>query len=112
MVVYSEAPWARDFTSDKPTLLVCWWCTVFAATIISFRVSGRYIRSEKLFTEDWIALACVIPLFIRMGCVQLVLVDGTNNATAPIGGWTEDEINRRIMGSKIVLAILVFYAAT
>lgn len=112
MGMYSEAPPYRTFTQDKPTLLVCWWCTLFATTIVLFRVCGRYIRTEKLFREDWLAFACVIPLFIRMALVQVIVLYGTNNSLAPAGGWSETELRHRVIGSKLVLASRIFYAAT
>jgi len=110
MTLYSAPPPARAFRADKPTLLVCWWCTIFAAVIILFRVCGRYIRTEKLFKEDKLAFACMIPLFIRMALVHLVLLYGTNNAVAT--GLSPEQIYHRSVGSKIVLASRVFYAAT
>jgi hypothetical protein len=108
--IYSSPPPSRTFKDDKPTLLVCWWCTSFAATVILFRVTGRYIRTEKLFKEDWLAFACLIPLFIRMGFVHLVLQYGTNNMQTD--GVSDDIIQQRITGSRLVLASRIFYAAT
>jgi hypothetical protein len=110
MSLYSPPPPARSFKDDKPTLLVCWWCTLFAAVIILFRVTGRFIRSEKLFKEDWLAFATLIPLAIRMGLVHAILIYGTNNAVTT--GLSADEISKRITGSKLVLASRIFYAAT
>ncbi|TQS34459.1 hypothetical protein Golomagni_05157 [Golovinomyces magnicellulatus] len=110
MSIYSEPPKARTFREDNATLLVCWWCTIFAMFIILFRVSGRFIRSEKLFREDWIAFACIIPLISRMVLVHCVLYFGTNNAYVP--NITNLEINSRSMGSKMVLVSRILYAAT
>ncbi|APA09108.1 hypothetical protein SS1G_03001 [Sclerotinia sclerotiorum 1980 UF-70] len=110
MTIYSTPPPARSFYDDKPTLLVCWWCTLFSAVIILFRVCGRYIRTEKLFKEDWLALACLIPLFCRMALVHVVLLFGTNNAI--IEDFSERALYRRAIGSKLVLVSRIFYAAT
>lgn len=110
MTLYSAPPAARIFLDDKPTLLVSWWCSLFAATVIIFRICGRYIRTEKLFTEDWIAFLCLIPLFIRMGLVHVVLLYGTNNVIAD--GLSDLEVQHRQIGSKLVLASRIFYAAT
>jgi hypothetical protein len=110
MTLYSAPPPARDFHHDKPTLLVCWWCTCFAAVIILFRVCGRYIRTERLFREDWIAFACLIPLFARMALVHVILLYGTNNTV--LTGLSELSVHRRILGSKLVLVSRIFYAAT
>ncbi len=110
MTLYSSPPPSRTFRDDKPTLLVCWWCTSFATAVILFRVAGRYIRTEKLFKEDWIAFACLIPLFIRMGFVHIVLLYGTNNMLTD--GISDDIIAQRVIGSRLVLGSRIFYAAT
>lgn len=110
MSIYTAAPTARTFRQDKPTLLVAWWCTLFAAVIILFRVAGRYVRSERLFREDKLAFATLIPLFIRMAFVHVVLLYGTNNAE--LDGLSKLSIEHRAIGSRLVLASRVFYAAT
>ncbi|KAI9642395.1 hypothetical protein NHQ30_009199 [Ciborinia camelliae] len=110
MTIYTSAPPARSFYDDKPTLLVCWWCTLFSAVIILFRVCGRYIRTEKLFKEDWLALACLVPLFARMALVHVILLFGTNNAV--IVDFSETALRRRAIGSRLVLVSRIFYAAT
>lgn len=78
--------------------------------IILFRVAGRVIRTEKLFKEDKLAFACLIPLFGRMALVHVILLYGTNNVITT--GLTDEDIHRRMIGSKLVLASRVFYAAT
>jgi len=78
--------------------------------IILFRVCGRYIRTEKLFKEDWLAFACMIPLLGRMALVHVILLYGTNNAITT--GLTAEEIRHRTIGSRLVLASRIFYAAT
>ncbi|CZT09997.1 related to integral membrane protein PTH11 [Rhynchosporium agropyri] len=110
MSIYSSAPAARAFRDDKATLLVCWWCTIFAAVIILFRVCGRYIRTEKLFKEDWLALGCVVPLFGRMALVHVILLYGTNNAITT--GLSDEQVRHRVTGSRLVLASRILYAAT
>jgi hypothetical protein len=60
--------------------------------------------------EDRLAFACLIPLFGRMALVHAVLLYGTNNTTT--AGLTEEDIRRRVIGSKLVLASRIFYAAT
>jgi hypothetical protein len=83
---------------------------VFAAVIIMFRVCGRYIRTERLFKEDWLAFACLIPLFIRMAFVHVVLLYGTNNAVTT--GLSDLDIYHRSLGSRFVLISRIFYTAT
>jgi hypothetical protein len=110
MTLYSSPPDARTFAQDKPTLLVCWWCSLFAGVIIMFRVTGRFIRSETLFKEDWLAFATLIPLSIRMALVHVILIYGTNNTVT--AGLDADQIHKRMIGSRLVLASRIFYAAT
>ncbi|KAJ9158215.1 Integral membrane protein Pth11-like [Coniochaeta hoffmannii] len=115
MPLYSAAPPARPFSEDKPTLLVCWWITVFCATFILLRVTGRLIRVERLFREDTIAAAALFPLFVRMALVHVVLLYGTNNVNLNgIDGiaFSEGELHRRSIGSRLVLLSRIFDAAT
>jgi hypothetical protein len=75
-----------------------------------FRICGRYIRTEKLFKEDWLAFACLIPLFCRMALVHVILLFGTNNAITT--DLSDEFIRRRAIGSRLVLVSRLFYAAT
>ncbi|KAI9794477.1 MAG: hypothetical protein M1833_000390 [Piccolia ochrophora] len=104
-----EPPRARTATDDKPTLLVAWWCTIFAITIIIFRIAGRFIRTERLFREDKIMALAIVPLMCRMALVHVVLIWGTNNVLAT--QLTPEQISHREMGSKLVLASRISYAA-
>ncbi|KAK3943409.1 hypothetical protein QBC46DRAFT_282102 [Diplogelasinospora grovesii] len=115
MSLYSPAPPARPFSEDKPTLLVCWWITAFCATFILLRVTGRLVRVERLFREDTIAAAALFPLFVRMALVHVVLLYGTNNVDlSGIDGiaFSEGELQRRSIGSRLVLLSRIFDAAT
>ncbi|KAF2966368.1 hypothetical protein GQX73_g7238 [Xylaria multiplex] len=103
MPLYSSPPPLHTPDDDKPTLLVCWWITLFCATIIFLRVAGRFIRSEKLFQEDRTVTFAAVPLFIRMGLVHVVLLWGTNNAqfTWPL---TETQRRHKSIASGLVIA--------
>lgn len=111
MSLYSPPPRLHTFQEDKPTLLVCWWITLFCATIIFLRIVGRFVRSEKLFREDKTAALAIIPLFARMACLHVIFIFGTNNAQLP-DDLSGEEIRRRSIGSGLVLATRVLYAAT
>ncbi|KAK3314326.1 hypothetical protein B0H66DRAFT_376388 [Apodospora peruviana] len=116
MTLYSPPPPARPFSDDKPTLLVSWWITILSSFIILLRLAGRYIRVEKLLTEDKIAAIALIPLYVRMACVHAILVYGTNNieVTDEDGTlrFTEDEMHRRSVASGLVLLTRILYPAT
>ncbi|KAH6635540.1 hypothetical protein B0J18DRAFT_50498 [Chaetomium sp. MPI-SDFR-AT-0129] len=112
MALYSDPPPPRPFSEDKPTLLVCWWITIFCAVIIALRVVGRFIRTEKLFREDKTAALALVPLFLRMGCVHVILIYGTNNAILEGAGFSDEELHQRSIASGLVLLSRVLYAAT
>lgn len=76
--------------------------------IILVRISGRYIRTERLFREDKIMALSLIPLLARMGLVHLVLLWGTNNTTTE--GMTARDIHYREIGSRLVLVSRIMYA--
>ncbi|KAM0344908.1 hypothetical protein ACHAPU_007041 [Fusarium lateritium] len=110
MGLYSDAPDAREFYQDKPTLLVSWWITVFCMAIIFTRMVGRYVRVEKLLKEDNIAAVALIPLVLRAVCVHYVLKNGTNNVNLDGLDLSTEDIDKRILGSRMVMASRVFYA--
>lgn len=102
-------PERRSRAANNPTLLYSWWCTVFSIVIIGFRLSGRYIRNERLFREDKIMAWSIVPLIARMSCIHVVLIYGTNNVD--ISSLTDpDKIRRREIGSQCVMAARIFYA--
>ena len=104
-----EPPNLQTRRDDKPTLLVSWWCTGFALAAILIRVCGRYVRMERLFREDKIMAFSIVPLMIRMGLVHVILLFGTNNTK--LDGLTAGGIHDREIGSRLVLASRIFYAA-
>ncbi|KDB37617.1 hypothetical protein H112_01022, partial [Trichophyton rubrum D6] len=108
--LYSRPPGAQTRMQVNPTLLVSWWATGFSLAIILVRVCGRYIRTERLFIEDWVMALSIIPLLVRMGFTHVVLLFGTNNASQYHHRFTPDEIHRREIGSRMVLGARIFYA--
>jgi len=108
--LYQDAPPALQTKLDmNATLLVSWWCTLFSLTAIVIRLMGRWVRTERLFREDKIMFWSVIPLMIRMGLIHVVLIWGTNNTVTT--GLSLEQIRQREIGSKLVLAARIFYAA-
>ncbi|KAL6883186.1 hypothetical protein HDV57DRAFT_527411 [Trichoderma longibrachiatum] len=112
MALYSSAPPERPFSDAKPTLLVAWWITLFCTCLILLRLSGRYIRVEKLFLEDKITALALLPLYLRMACTHVVLLYGTNNIELAGLELSPVEVHQRIIASKVVLAGRLFHAAT
>ncbi|KAJ2905437.1 hypothetical protein MKZ38_005535 [Zalerion maritima] len=112
MSLYSDPPPLLPFFEVKPTLLVCWWITIFCTTIILFRVGGRYVRTERLFPEDKTAALSMVPLFLRMGCVHVILTYGTNNADFSGVDLTDEQLRQKSIASGLVLASRILHAAT
>ncbi|EGO59878.1 hypothetical protein NEUTE1DRAFT_145770 [Neurospora tetrasperma FGSC 2508] len=112
MTLYSDPPPLRAFSADKPTLLVCWWMTMFCVVLILLRVCGRFVRTETLFSEDKTAALALVPLLLRMGCVHFILVNGTNNADFSSVRLSEEQMNRKAVASGLVLLSRVLYALT
>ncbi|KKK20921.1 hypothetical protein P175DRAFT_0433960 [Aspergillus ochraceoroseus IBT 24754] len=107
--LYSNVPPdIRTKLEDNPTLLVSWWATGVSLAIIVTRVFGRYVRIERFFREDKVMMLSIIPLLARMAFVHVVLIWGTNNTKTE--GLTEEQIQHRVIGSKLVLASRIFYA--
>ncbi|KAG5979028.1 hypothetical protein E4U55_005640 [Claviceps digitariae] len=112
MSIYTDPPELRAFRLDKPTLLVCWWATSFCTLMILLRITGRFIRTERLFIEDKVAAVALIPLNLRMACVHYVLKYGTNNADFTGIQLTPTEIRHKALASGLVLLSRFCYAAT
>lgn len=51
----------------------------------------------------------IVPLLARMGLVHMVLIWGTNNTIT--AGLTRLDIEHREIGSRVVLASRIMYAA-
>ena len=112
MTLYSAPPslWAKQY--NKPTLLVCWWVTTTCTLIIVLRVCGRFIRTERLFREDWMAALALVPMILRMCCVHFILQYGTNNSDFSGITLSDDDIRKRKIASGLVLLARILYALT
>lgn len=106
--LYSDTPPEAQSRLDvNPTLLISWWATCFSFVIILVRLGGRWVRTERLFREDVVMAASIIPLFIRMFLVHFILRWGTNNAVTT--GLSAEDIQHREIGSRLVLIARIFY---
>ena len=113
MGLYSSPPPARPFSTDKATLLTSWWITAMCAVVIVLRLIGRYIRVGRLFGEDKVAAAVLIPLLLRMAFIHPILLYGTNNVllddTQP--ALSDTEIQQRSIASRLVLVSRILHPA-
>jgi len=125
-ILSSDPPARRTRQANHATLLVSWWCTIFALVIILLRLAGRYVRSEMLFKEDKVVAFSIIPLMLRMGCAHVLreypllpstpfslltiylVIFGTNNADST--GISVQGAQNRMVGSKVVLVSRILYA--
>jgi len=84
---------------------------MFSVVVIAIRIYGRFKRNKSLFREDKIMLYSILPLLARMACIHAVLILGTNNVqtTSPVT-LSPLSIQRRSVGSRLVLAGRIFYA--
>jgi hypothetical protein len=85
--------------------------TLFCSAIILLRLAGRLIRTEKLFREDSTAALALVPLFLRMGCVHVILIYGTNNAQLAGAGLSDEQLHKKSIASGLVLLSRILYAA-
>ena len=108
-IYHNDPPDYQSRIAMNPTLLVSWWCTLFSLTAILIRTFGRWVRTERLFREDWIMVSSIIPLMIRMALVHVILIWGTNNTTTL--ELTAMQVRQHEIGSRMVLAARIFYAA-
>jgi hypothetical protein len=103
---------------NLPTLLFSWFCTAGALTMIIIRTFGRLVRNNQLFAEDKVMLISIIPLLARMALIHIVMLWGTNNVNidylsadaARAGISYEEEVWRRSVASRLVLAARIMYA--
>ncbi|TGZ78085.1 hypothetical protein EX30DRAFT_334718 [Ascodesmis nigricans] len=114
----SPAPPPRTYRDDHATLLASYWCAGICIAAFVFRLFGRYVRIEKLYVDDLLMAASVVPLAVRMVFVHLVLQWGTNNVDVDQlkDMYKDDErglradVGRRERGSGMVLGARVALA--
>ncbi|RPB29266.1 hypothetical protein L211DRAFT_882255, partial [Terfezia boudieri ATCC MYA-4762] len=99
---------------DWPTLIVTYISAFLSLTFIAIRLICRRIRGERYwsFHDDmWMGIS-VFPLIFRLGLIHVVIVYGTNSLSVEmLQALNEGEKEERILGSKVVLATRITYAA-
>jgi hypothetical protein len=98
---------------DVNTLSATYACTILSMALIVIRLGLRYHRNEATGLDDvWMGIS-LVPLVFRLGTAHVVLAYGTNNFVRddnPVSGMDPIEIERRIVGSRMILATRLFYA--
>ena len=100
---------------DNTTILaITYSCSVASLILIFIRILWqlyrRKYRAAKGHADDlWMGFS-IAPLLLRLGFVHVVLIYGTNNVPNP-ESLSPEQIDLRVIGSKMVLASRIWYAA-
>lgn len=97
---------------EDPTLLIHWLFSWLAAAVMIARLVWRYAAFRRWTAGDYLTIGALACCFVRLGMIHIVLTYGTNNLTAAQRAaemWTETDIARRILGSKLAVANRFFY---
>ncbi|CAI7653691.1 unnamed protein product [Penicillium viridicatum] len=94
------------------TLIILWVFTWVTVGLIVFRLLVRKLKGFKFVLGDYFAMGAIFCALARLGLVNVILIWGTNNMSTKFRhthDFTPEEIRRREIASKLVLANRVFY---
>ncbi|KAL0933824.1 Pth11-like integral membrane protein [Colletotrichum truncatum] len=97
---------------DDPTLLIHWLFSCLALSIMVARLAWRRIARQEYNLGDWLTIAACVCALTRLGLIHVVLTWGTNNVSPKYRQthtFTDEEIYRREIGSKLSIVNRVFY---
>ncbi|KAJ5280480.1 hypothetical protein N7478_005852 [Penicillium angulare] len=97
---------------DLPTVIIHWVFTWVAIGLITLRLLLRKLKGFKFVLGDYFAMGAIVCALARLALVHVILIWGTNNMTESFRNshnFTPEEIRRREIASKFVLANRVFY---
>lgn len=99
---------------DDPTLLIHWLFSCLALIIMVARLVWKkvHISRQEYNLGDWFTVAAIVCALTRLGLIHVVLTWGTNNVSAAYRKnhtFTDEEIYRREIGSKLSIVNRVFY---
>lgn len=97
---------------DDPTLLIHWLFSCLALAVMFARLVWRKIARQEYNLGDYLTIAACVCALTRLGLIHVVLTWGTNNVTPKYRdshNFTDEEIYRREIGSKLSLVNRVFY---
>ncbi|KAK1999390.1 hypothetical protein LX36DRAFT_699658 [Colletotrichum falcatum] len=97
---------------DDPTLLIHWLFSCLAFSIMMVRLVSKRIARQEFNIGDWLTIAAIVCVMTRLGLIHVVLTWGTNNMSVSyrkIHNFTNEEIYRREIGSKLSIVNRVFY---
>lgn len=87
--------------------------SILTVVLVFVRLIWRYRRGERMYPDDiWMGVS-LGPLLIRLGLIHMVLVYGTNNINydeVDLLGMNPVQVQRRVIGSKLILLTRITYA--
>jgi hypothetical protein len=96
----------------EPTIIILWVFTWLAIGLIVLRLLMRKVKGLNFVLGDYFAIGAIFCALVRLALVHVILIWGTNNMSPTFRHthhFTPDEIHRREIASKFVLANRVFY---
>ncbi|KAF6830389.1 Pth11-like integral membrane protein [Colletotrichum musicola] len=97
---------------DDPTLLLHWLFSCLALLIMGVRLVWRKAARQDFNLGDYLTVAACVCALTRLGLIHVVLTWGTNNVSPKLRAthtFTDEEIYRREIGSKLSVVNRVFY---
>ncbi|KAK2017316.1 hypothetical protein LZ32DRAFT_665186 [Colletotrichum eremochloae] len=97
---------------DDPTLLIHWIFSCLAFSVMIVRLVSKKVAKQEFSIGDWLTIAAIVCVMTRLGLIHVVLTWGTNNVSALYRKkhtFTDEEIYRREIGSKLSIVNRVFY---
>lgn len=94
------------------TLIILWVFTWAAIGLMVLRLLVRKWKGSQFLLGDYFSLGAILCALVRLALVHVILIWGTNNMTTTFRHthhFTSEEIRRREIASKLVLANRVFY---
>lgn len=96
----------------ESTLIILWVFTWVTVGLIVLRLLVRKLKGFPFVLGDYFAMGAILCALVRLGLVHVILIWGTNNMSTKFRqthDFTAEEIRRREIASKFVLANRVFY---
>jgi hypothetical protein len=95
-----------------PTLIILWVFACVATIIMILRLIMRKLRKQRFEVSDYVTMACMLCLLARSAFDHVVIIWGTSDVTEAFRAshvFTADDIYKREVGSKLVVATRLFY---
>jgi hypothetical protein len=94
------------------TVIILWVFTWLVVGLIVLRLLLRKLKGLHFVLGDYFAMGALLCALVRLALVHVILIWGTNNMSDTMRhtyNFTPEEIHRREIASKFVLANRVFY---